>query len=85
MPEFMKLKCTKCNGTGEAQLPIALRETFAAMQKLQPSTIPEIYVKLPDNGVLRPTAANRRVERLVALGLVKKVAKTSPARYEVVR
>jgi hypothetical protein len=81
----MKLKCTKCNGTGEAQLPIALRETFATMQKIDwPATIPQIYEKLPDNGVLRPTAANRRVERLVALGLVRKFAKTSPARYEVV-
>jgi len=81
----MKLKCTKCNGTGEARLPRALDETLFAIIKHGPATVPEIYEKVPDSKAIKPTAANRRVERLVALGLVKKVAKTSPARYEVCR
>jgi predicted transcriptional regulator len=81
----MTMKCTKCNGTGEAQLPLALQETYLELLAAGPSTVPQLYELLPDFKAIRPTAANRRVERLVALGLVRKVAKTSPARYEVVK
>jgi len=80
----MTMKCRKCNGTGRTPLYPALREVLTVLEKLGPLKIPEIYEALPSRNTICATAVNRRVERLVKMKLVKKVAKLGVARYQVV-
>lgn len=73
-----------CRGSSKIELWPALKSCVRVVATLKQPTIPEIYALLPDRNSITPTAANQRVRRLVKLNLLRRVAKSSPARYELV-
>jgi len=75
------IKCARCKGTGRQKLSVTMQSTLDTVNGLDQPTIHDIYINLPERNTFVLTAAHRRVERLVDMGLLKKVAKTSPARY----
>jgi len=77
-------KCPRCKGTGRAPLSRILERIVAICAECHP-TIREIYERLPERKSIVLTATHRRVERLVAMGVLRKVAKTHPARYELLK
>jgi predicted transcriptional regulator len=62
------IPCDGCNGSGRAPLPIPLQETLDAVRQGH-ATAPAIYRAL-NQGDIDPTAINRRLDRLLALGFV---------------
>jgi len=80
----MTISCPKCSGQGKIKLFDALSPVLAIIQELGTPTIAEIYQRSKDRKRVTSYAVNRRVERLVKLGLVKKVAKSQPPRYQLV-
>lgn len=74
----MTIKCPTCNGSGKATLSKKMQAVVDAVDKLRNPTSPQIYRSLPES-VLRskggrkivPTAINRRVQRLVDMGILR--------------
>lgn len=64
------MKCPRCKGRGHLKLATHYRQTLQAIRLLGKPTIQELRGKLDVNGLV-PTAINKRVERLAALGMVK--------------
>lgn len=62
------LKCPKCNGTGQAELPAALLETFEIIKKHGPITVVRIREKITDS--ISITGVGQRVTDLVNAKLV---------------
>lgn len=79
----MMLPCTKCAGTGKAELPSRLAPTFEAVKSgLQTTT--EIYAAAKDRKTVGVTAINRRLERLTLLGVIRReLHKDGSYRYSV--
>jgi hypothetical protein len=79
----MTSTCPKCNGTGKRELSPGLNAAAQAVSRLGTPTIAEIYAVLPDRKRISITAVNRRVERLVTLNVLKRVANSQPPRYQI--
>lgn len=62
--------CPRCKGRGHLKLALHYQQTLHAIRQLGKPTIQELRVELGENGLV-PTAINKRVERLAALGVVK--------------
>lgn len=77
-------KCPRCDGTGRAPLSKSLERIVAICAESHP-TVREIYASLPEHKHIVLTAIYRRVERLLKMGVLRKVAKSNPARYEVTK
>ena len=65
------IRCRSCKGKGRLELAGPLAETYQAIQKLGSPSIPQVWRAI-GNGMTQ-SGANRRVERLVGLGLIKPV------------
>lgn len=77
-------KCPRCDGTGRAPLSKSLERIVAICAEGHP-TVREIYDRLPEQKHIVLTATYRRVERLLKMGVIRKVAKSNPARYELAK
>jgi len=79
----MLFPCRHCQGSGKVDLPPALRETHEIISRLGRATIPQVWKKF--KRTTTQSGANRRVSRLLKMGLVKPVASTDlVTRYSVV-
>lgn len=77
----MKITCNTCAGTGERELSPVLYRVIRVIAALDNPTISEIYTRISDRSEIDLTAIHRRVERLLEMGLLKRVARSYPARY----
>jgi len=80
-----RIPCGHCEGTGRIPLPDELDATLRFVAEHQPVTAPDVHrrLMLSENGV---TAANQRLYKLRALGLVKRTGRSGRAwLWEVVR
>ncbi len=78
-----RIKCTACQGTGKAKLGQPLQEVVDSLKHNGPMTARELCDHLNIVTNVELTAVYRRVERLMALRIVKQVQGT-PARFAVV-
>jgi hypothetical protein len=80
-----RIACGHCEGTGRVPLPDELDVTLRFVAEHQPVTAPDVHrtLMLKEGG---PTAANQRLDKLRALGLVKRTGRSGRAwLWEVVR
>lgn len=73
------IACEACDGKGQRELPPVLKATFIMLKRMGETTVGYLAVQLE----ITPMTAHRRIERLVQIGLVRKVSKRFPARYSV--
>lgn len=73
-----KITCDKCEGKGTMEMPEGLLETLALIPKKAGVTTEEIHGKIP--GITR-NAQNNRLEKLRALGFVKRIREGKFWRY----
>lgn len=67
-----KVPCTVCKGSGCAKMPAKLLRTYHAIASSEtPLSIPELAKKSREGNI--QTAMNKRVNRLLELGLIKDV------------
>lgn len=77
-----KIRCPKCKGSGQSNLPKLLEQTLASIQR-RGSTPEELHAALvlKHGGSFGVTAVNGRLEQLRALGLVTREAEGRGVRY----
>lgn len=63
------IPCEICKGSGRIPLPEVLQQVYDAVER-GTATAPEIWAASPDRAIIGATAINRRLARLMELGLV---------------
>jgi len=78
-----EVKCSCCGGKGHRQLTKKLAVSLRAAIELTKAKKNFSASELGSAAGCKPDVAHHRVQRMIELGVLKKVPKVTPARYAV--
>jgi hypothetical protein len=82
----MTVKCPRCSGKGCITMPPPVKTVVncLAILGVKSATTRQLKDVMPDRNIIARSTVNKRIKLAIKAGVVKKVANSSPAMYELV-